>query len=314
MLLGWSGSPDARLRKVGIGLIGAVSRCTWQHQVGVGDVQAAQEAWFRVVCRGLVQLRWNQRGAGLPAQGCSLAALPALLAHDADYHPPTHPSCQAFKALKGLTMSAALTALGPDATPSPLLAGMRYSITDPARPPAPSTAAAAAEASVAAALVDLSGASAEPGAAAAAGAALAARGMQVAWPGEFSCTATDRERPQVGLVVLVAMEKAPPPAAVAIAAAAMAAFSAGVQAPSIHFITPPFFSRCVLLAAGGAVRCGGGGQRRRRRRGCCQLSGCWAACGCSGEGWVCACPRHDTAGNLGCMSCWGLGWGLSCCP
>lgn len=112
--------------------------------------------------------------------------------------PPSLSPAQAFKALKSLTASAAFSQLGPGGTPTPLLAGMRYAVADPTRPPAPSPAAAAAEDAVAAALVDLSSAGASPAAADAAAAALAAQGLPVARPGGFGSPAVEREKPQVG--------------------------------------------------------------------------------------------------------------------
>jgi hypothetical protein len=103
---------------------------------------------------------------------------------------------QAFKGLKSLLMVSQFTHLSSEGN-SDLLAAMRYPITDPARPPEPAPAAVAAEAAVAAAVVDLSGRDASPGSAAGAGAALAARGLRVAWPGDFSVPAVAKERPQV---------------------------------------------------------------------------------------------------------------------
>ena len=110
---------------------------------------------------------------------------------------PAPPLQQAFKGLKSLLMVSQFTHLSPEGN-SDLLAAMRYPITDPARPPQPAPAAVAAEAAVAAAVVDLSGHDASPGSAAGAGAALAAKGMRVAWPGDFSVPAVAKERPQVG--------------------------------------------------------------------------------------------------------------------
>lgn len=108
------------------------------------------------------------------------------------------PSSQAFKALKSLLCAVLFTDLGPDGS-SPLLAAMRYPALGPPRPPALNPAAAAAEAAVAAALVDLSGADSSPGLAAAAGASLAAKGLRVAWPGDFRSAAAARERPQLAV-------------------------------------------------------------------------------------------------------------------
>ncbi|EFN52938.1 hypothetical protein CHLNCDRAFT_137296 [Chlorella variabilis] len=104
------------------------------------------------------------------------------------YSSPDARMRKAFKGLKSLLMSAQFTQLSPDGT-SDLLAAMRYPVTDPQRPPAPAPAAIAAEAAVAAALVDLAGADASPGSAAGAGAALAAKGLRVAWPGDYGSAA-----------------------------------------------------------------------------------------------------------------------------
>lgn len=99
---------------------------------------------------------------------------------------------KAFKALKSLTMIAQFTWLGPQGN-SPLLQALGYPVGDPLRPPTPAPAAAAAEAAVAAALVDLSTHDGSPGSAAGAGAALAAKGMRVAWPGDFAGAPADRK-------------------------------------------------------------------------------------------------------------------------
>ncbi|KAL4422311.1 hypothetical protein ABPG75_008508 [Micractinium tetrahymenae] len=107
---------------------------------------------------------------------------------------------KAFKGLKQLILSAAFTHLDSSGA-SDLLAAMRYPVVDPQCPPAPAPAAAAAEAAVHAALVDLSGHDSSPGSAAGAGAALAAKGLRVAWPGDFgaAAAAVARERPQLAV-------------------------------------------------------------------------------------------------------------------
>lgn len=106
---------------------------------------------------------------------------------------------KAFKALKSLTMIAQFTWLGPQGN-SPLLQALGYPVGDPLRPPTPAPAAAAAEAAVAAALVDLSTHDGSPGSAAGAGAALAAKGMRVAWPGDFAgAPALGREGAQLAV-------------------------------------------------------------------------------------------------------------------
>lgn len=77
-------------------------------------------------------------GAPLSPQG-TRSPFPAAPPHPLSHCPfpplPPTPATQAFKGLKSVLMSTILSALTPEGT-SPLLAALRYPITDPRRPPA----------------------------------------------------------------------------------------------------------------------------------------------------------------------------------